>query len=104
MAVRGVFWAAAYGAALVATMPVGAAENPKRDGTLTYVIPADALPNFDGHRETTYATIHSVAPYYSVLIRINPDNPGPPLPRCGRGKLAAVPSLSRTAGRLARAG
>jgi peptide/nickel transport system substrate-binding protein len=28
------------------------------------------------HRETTFATIHSAAPFYSVLIRINPKNPG----------------------------
>jgi len=39
------------------------------------MIPADAPPTFDGHRETTYATIHSAAPYYSVLVRVNPDNP-----------------------------
>src|SRR6185437_11837131 len=35
----------------------------------------DAPPSFDGQRETTYATAHSVAPYYSVLVRVNPDNP-----------------------------
>jgi len=52
-----------------------AAEEPKRGGTLTYLIPADAPPSFDGHRETTYATVHSVSPFYSVLIRINPENP-----------------------------
>jgi len=50
-------------------------EAPKRGGTLTYMIPADAPPSFDGHRESTYATVHAVAPFYSVLIRINPDNP-----------------------------
>jgi len=48
---------------------------PKRGGTLTYMIPADAPPSFDGHRENTFATIHAVAPFYSVLIRANPDNP-----------------------------
>ena len=62
-------------AALALALPASAAEAPKHGGTLTYLIPADAPPSFDGHRETTYATIHSVAPYYSVLIRINPDNP-----------------------------
>jgi peptide/nickel transport system substrate-binding protein len=76
MVVRGRVCAAAFGAMLMATLPAGAAETPKRGGTLTYLIPADAPPTFDGHRETTYATVHSVAPYYSVLIRINPDNPG----------------------------
>lgn len=65
-------------AAAIAVAPAWAEnpkETPKRGGTLTYVIPADAPPSFDGHRETTYATIHSAAPYYSVLIRVPPDNP-----------------------------
>ena len=48
---------------------------PKRGGTLTYMIPADAPPSLDGHREATYATVHAVAPFYSVLIRVNPENP-----------------------------
>src|SRR5499433_2889915 len=39
------------------------------------MIPADAPPSFDGHRESTYATVHSVAPFYSVLIRVDPENP-----------------------------
>ena len=47
----------------------------KRGGILTYTIPADAPPSFDAHREGTFATLHSVAPFYSVLIRINPENP-----------------------------
>lgn len=61
-------------AAAIAAGPAGA-EGPKRGGTLVYMIPADAPPSFDGHRETTYATIHAAAPYYSVLIRVPPDNP-----------------------------
>jgi peptide/nickel transport system substrate-binding protein len=59
-------------------VPGLADEEPKRGGTLTYMIPADAPPSFDGHREATYATVHSAAPYYSVLIRVNPDNPASP--------------------------
>src|ERR1700757_4718299 len=47
----------------------------KRGGVLPYTIPADAPPSFDGHREQTFATLHSAAPFYSVLIRINPENP-----------------------------
>src|SRR5690349_25014026 len=39
------------------------------------MIPADAPPSFDGHRETTFATVQAAAPFYSVLIRVNPDNP-----------------------------
>ena len=59
--------------ASMAASPAG--EAPKRGGTLTYMIPADAPPTLDGHRETTFATMHAAAPFYSVLIRVNPDNP-----------------------------
>jgi peptide/nickel transport system substrate-binding protein len=52
-----------------------AAETPKHGGTLTYMIPAESPPTLDGHREATYALIHSVAPFYSVLMRVNPENP-----------------------------
>jgi peptide/nickel transport system substrate-binding protein len=62
------------GAAAVTT-PAAADETPKYGGTLTYMIPADAPPSFDAHREVTYATIHTAAPFYSTLIRINPYNP-----------------------------
>ena len=56
-------------------VPAASDETPKYGGTLTYMIPADAPPSFDAHREATYATIHSAAPFYSTLIRINPYNP-----------------------------
>ena len=67
-------FAAGVGILLLASPAVGA-ETPKRGGTLTYMIPADAPPSFDGHREGTFATVHAVAPFYSVLIRANPQNP-----------------------------
>src|SRR5438094_6247686 len=56
-------------------LPAAADDTPKRGGILTYMIPADAPPSFDGHRESTFATIHAVAPFYSVLIRANPQDP-----------------------------
>jgi peptide/nickel transport system substrate-binding protein len=70
--------AAILTAALVlASAPLAAADDtPKRGGTLTYLIPADAPPSFDGHKESTFATVHGFAPFYSLLVRINPDNPG----------------------------
>src|SRR6516162_11135647 len=69
--------AAALGAALCAATVASAmsSDSPKHGGTLTYMIPADAPPSFDGHREATFATVHAVAPFYSVLIRANPENP-----------------------------
>src|SRR5262249_1266440 len=54
-------------ALLAASTAAGAAladapkETPKRGGTMTYMIPADAPPSLDGHRETTYATAHAAA-------------------------------------------
>src|SRR5215475_15363748 len=60
---------------LLTGLPAPAEEAPKRGGILTYMIPADAPPSFDGHREGTYATVHMTAPFYSVLIRVNPENP-----------------------------
>jgi peptide/nickel transport system substrate-binding protein len=75
-------WLWAAGASVVVVGTVALAAPPSEDeapvkpgGTLTYMIPADAPPSFDGHREGTYATLHATAPFYSVLIRINPDNP-----------------------------
>src|ERR1700760_481675 len=65
------FWVLLIGAPL----PTVAQEIPKYGGTLTYMIPADAPPSFDAHRETTFATTHSAAPFYSLLVRVNPNNP-----------------------------
>src|SRR6202051_1354667 len=56
-------------------LPALADDTPKHGGILTFMIPADSPPSFDGHRENTFATIHAVAPFYSVLIRANPENP-----------------------------
>jgi peptide/nickel transport system substrate-binding protein len=67
--------AAMLGLGTIATAAAADEEAPKRGGILTYMIPADAPPSFDGHRESTYATVHAIAPFYSVLVRINPDNP-----------------------------
>src|SRR5690554_4145926 len=59
----------------VALAGAASADTPKRGGILKYVVP-DEPPSYDGHRETTFALIHPIAPFYSVLIRVNPENPG----------------------------
>lgn len=64
--------AAAFAVAGVA-MPAGA-QTPKRGGILKFVVP-DEPPSFDGHRETTFAIVHPIAPFYSVLIRPDPQDP-----------------------------
>src|SRR4029453_684649 len=68
-------WAALVAVTIFTASATAAEEEPKHGGSLNYMIPADAPPSFDGHRESTYATVHSVAPFYSVLIRVNPENP-----------------------------
>ncbi len=70
---------AAWVGTVVAAGPALAASTkettPRHGGTLTYMIPADAPPSLDGHREATYAMVHAIAPFYSVLMRVNPENP-----------------------------
>ena len=72
-------WLARIGIGIVGASVLGTvaamAQTPHRGGILTYMIPADGGPSLDGHRETTYAVVHATAPFYSVLIRVNPDNP-----------------------------
>ena len=63
----------AVGLTAALALPVAAA-GPKMGGILKFVVPAEP-PSFDGHKETTFALIHPIAPFYSVLIRVNPDNP-----------------------------
>jgi peptide/nickel transport system substrate-binding protein len=76
MRLRLFLWGMGLFAALAMTVPAAAQQaGPKYGGILTYIIPADSLPSFDGHREGTYATVHSAAPFYSTLIRINPYDP-----------------------------
>ncbi len=61
--------------AAMAAPPAEEEAPAKHRGILNYMIPSDAPPSFDGHREGTFATLHAMAPFYSVLIRVNPENP-----------------------------
>ena len=54
-----------------------AMETPQAGGVLNYVFPSK-IPSYDGHRETTYGVIHPLAPFYSLLIRVDPNNPASP--------------------------
>jgi peptide/nickel transport system substrate-binding protein len=68
--------AAGLVAAAALVLPANADETPKHGGTLTFMIAADSPPSWDGHKESTFAMVHAAAPFYSLLVRINPDNPG----------------------------
>ena len=61
-------------AALGLASAAGAEETPVRGGILNYVV-ASTIPSYDAHQETTFGVIHPLAPFYSLLIRVNPDNP-----------------------------
>jgi peptide/nickel transport system substrate-binding protein len=66
------------GVALGAGIAVGAvAQTPKKGGILNYVV-GSKIPSYDGHQETTFGMVHPIAPFYSLLIRINPENPSSP--------------------------
>jgi peptide/nickel transport system substrate-binding protein len=48
-------------------------EKPQTGGTLTFVVNAEP-PSFDGHRETTFALLHPIAPHYSLLYKFDPSD------------------------------
>lgn len=50
-----------------------AGEGPQHGGELVFAV-GETPPSFDGHRETTFAMLHPVAPHYSTLLRYDPDN------------------------------
>ncbi len=55
--------------------PVEAA--PKKGGVLKFVV-GSKIPSYDGHIESTFGMIHPLRPFYSLLIRVNPENPASP--------------------------
>src|SRR6266511_1316546 len=63
----------AVGALLVCPVTANAAEAPRSGGELVFAV-GGTPPSFDGHRETTFAGIHPVAPHYSTLLRFDPEN------------------------------
>ncbi|MEM7683864.1 MAG: ABC transporter substrate-binding protein, partial [Pseudomonadota bacterium] len=68
-------WKAAIGATAMAAIATGAvAAEPKSGGILDFVV-GSKIPSYDAHQETTFGMIHPIAPFYSLLIRVNPNNP-----------------------------
>ena len=55
----------------------GTAQAIKKGGILNFVV-GSKIPSYDLHIETTFGVIHPIRPFYSLLIRINPDNPSSP--------------------------
>ena len=62
-----------FAAAATSLMVDGSlAETPKSGGILTYAVTAEA-PTYDCHATTTYAAIHTLAPHYSLLLKVDQD-------------------------------
>ncbi len=51
--------------------PAGQQGQPRAGGELLFVVSAEP-PSFDGHRETTFALLHPIAPHYSTLYKFDP--------------------------------
>jgi peptide/nickel transport system substrate-binding protein len=49
------------------------AQTPRSGGELVFAV-GGTPPSYDGHRETTFAMLHPVAPHYSTLVRFDPQN------------------------------
>ncbi len=48
-------------------------ETPRSGGELVFAV-GETPPSYDGHRETTFAMLHPIAPHYSTLLRFDPQN------------------------------
>src|SRR4249919_3624218 len=46
---------------------------PHSGGELVFAV-GGTPPSYDGHRETTFAMLHPIAPHYSTLLRFDPQN------------------------------
>jgi peptide/nickel transport system substrate-binding protein len=47
---------------------------PRAGGELLFAVPSEP-PSYDGHREETFGLIHPIAPFYSLLLRVDPEDP-----------------------------
>jgi peptide/nickel transport system substrate-binding protein len=59
--------------ALSGTAAAAQTESPRSGGELVFAV-GGTPPSFDGHRETTFAMLHPIAPHYSTLLRFDPQN------------------------------
>jgi peptide/nickel transport system substrate-binding protein len=48
------------------------AEAPRRGGELVFAVSAEP-DTFDGHKSTTFANIHPVAPHHNTLVKFDPE-------------------------------
>ena len=78
MKFHGLKLAVAATVGLAFTAGAAVADTPKSGGTLNIVV-GSKIPSYDGNIESTFGMIHPIRPFYSTLIRVNPDNPSSPV-------------------------
>ncbi|PYN12529.1 MAG: ABC transporter substrate-binding protein [Candidatus Rokuibacteriota bacterium] len=54
-------------------VPAAAQDKPRYGGELVFVVPAEP-PDYDGHRQGTFALVHPIAPHYNTVLRIDPTD------------------------------
>lgn len=64
----------AFVAALLLPSLAVAQQTPRSGGTLVFAVGSEPA-SFDGHREDRFGTIHPFAPFYSLLVKVNQDEP-----------------------------
>src|SRR6185295_9949508 len=85
---------ATLGAAAVTGGPATAQE-PHRGGTLIYAVLGDP-PTIDCHAASSFATMHYVSPHYSLLIKIDPNDPSKVVPDVAQSWAASDDKRSYT--------
>jgi peptide/nickel transport system substrate-binding protein len=69
------FAVAVLGVSVLGAFLVEAAgDAPRRGGELVFIVQSEP-PSYDGHREETFGVTQPIAPFYSLLLRIDPTDP-----------------------------
>jgi peptide/nickel transport system substrate-binding protein len=69
----GVVWALGLCLLIVYGPGPQAQDQPRIGGELLFAVPSEP-PSYDGHREETFGLIHPIAPFYNLLLRVDPED------------------------------
>jgi peptide/nickel transport system substrate-binding protein len=58
---------------LTALVLPAAGQTPRSGGELVFVVPSEP-PSYDAHQEETFGVIHPIAPHYSTLLKVDPND------------------------------
>jgi len=69
----GVVWVVGLCLLVIYGASAQAQNQPHPGGELLFAVPSEP-PSYDGHREETFGLIHPIAPFYSLLLRVDPED------------------------------